>query len=44
MSVVDTNIVIERVKKDYEISENITEVSIANFPRLWTTKNFTEKF
>ncbi len=43
MSVIDTNIVIERVKRGQEITENVTEVSIAEFPPVMDYKKFYGK-
>ena len=43
MTVIDTSIVIERVKRNNEIRENITEVTVAAH-QLWITKNSTGEF
>ena len=32
MSVLDTNIIIEKIKKKEEIYENVTEISVLEFP------------
>jgi len=40
MTAIDTNIVIERVKRDNEIRENITEVTIAEYPPIMDYKKF----
>lgn len=43
MTIIDTNIVIERVKGNYEIRENITEVTIAEYPPIMDYKKFYGK-
>jgi len=43
MAVIDTNLVIEEVKKNENIKENITEVTIAEYPPVMDYKNFMEK-
>jgi len=40
MAVIDTNIVIEIVKRNDDIRENITEVSIAEYPPIMDYKKF----
>ncbi|AAB90631.1 predicted coding region AF_0610 [Archaeoglobus fulgidus DSM 4304] len=43
MVVADTNLVIERVKKNESIEENITEVTIVEFPPVINYKKFHGK-
>ena len=43
MAVIDTNFVIEKVKKNEDIKENITEVTIAEYPPIMDYKKFYGK-
>ena len=43
MAVIDTNLVIWKVKKNEDIKENITEVTIAEYPPIMDYKKFYEK-
>ena len=43
MAVIDTNLVIEKVKKNENIKENITEVTIAEYPPVMDYKKFYGK-
>ena len=43
MSVIDTNVVIEKVKKNEEIYEDITEVTLAEYPPILEYQKFYGK-
>lgn len=43
MAVIDTNLVIEKVRKNEDIKENVTEVTIAEFPPIMDYKKFYGK-
>jgi len=43
MTVIDTSIVIEKVKRNSEIEENITEVTIAEYPPIMDYEKFHGK-
>ena len=43
MSVLDTNLIIEKIKKKEEIHENVTEISVLEFPPILKYRKFSGK-